>query len=118
MRTQTLHRLHEAHPRQFAMKCLATLYIWWPKIYRDIQVHGENCIECVKADKGQKIMCRERRHDWDNPDDIEDGHLDEESSSSGDISNALRYVPTSSGSPVKVLSRTEKRKTLDVENPI
>ena len=48
-----LHRLHEAHPGQFAMKILATQYIWWPEIYREIQVHGEKCIECVKA--GEKL---------------------------------------------------------------
>ena len=70
LRTTMLHRLHEAHPGQFAMKSLATLYIWWPKIYREIHVQGENCIECVKADKGQKIITRERLHDWNNPDDI------------------------------------------------
>ena len=62
-------------------------------------------------------MCRERRHDWDTPDDIEDGHLDEESSSSDEMSNAVRYVITSSGSPVKFLSR-KKRKALDIENPV
>ena len=48
------HRLHEAHPGQFAMKSLATQYIWWPKIYREIQVHGESCIECVKTGKNLK----------------------------------------------------------------
>ena len=51
-----LRRLHEAHPGQFAMKSLATQYIWWPKIYREIQVHGENCIECVKAGKCLKPL--------------------------------------------------------------
>ena len=51
-----LHRLHEAHPGQFAMKSLATQYIWWPKIYRKIQVHGKNCIECVKAGKNLKPL--------------------------------------------------------------
>ena len=39
LRTTMLHRLHEAHPSQFAMKSPATLYIWWPKIYREIQAH-------------------------------------------------------------------------------
>ena len=63
-------------------------------------------------------MYRDRRHDWNTPDDIEDGHLDENSSSSDDIANAVRYVPTSSGSPVKVLSRAEKREALGVESPI
>ena len=33
-------------------------------------------------DKGRKLMSRERRHDWDAPDDVEDGDLDENSSSS------------------------------------
>ena len=37
-------------------------------------------------------MSRERRHDWDTPDDIEDGDLDDNSSSSDDISNALALV--------------------------
>ena len=76
----------------------------------------EQTLLCL--DKGQKIMCRERRHDWDTPDDIEDGHLDEESSSSDEMSNAVRYVITSSGSPVIFLSFTEKRKALDIENPV
>ena len=53
-------------------------------------------------------MSRERRHDWDAPDDVDDGDLDKNSSSSDDISNAVRYVPTSAGSPVKVLSRAVK----------
>ena len=69
-------------------------------------------------DKGQKLIGRERRQDCFTPDDIEDGHLDEESSSSEYISNAVRYVPTSSVSPVKVLSRTAKRKTLGIEIPV
>ena len=59
-------------------------------------------------------MCRDRRNDCDAPDDIEDGHLDDESFSSDDIANATRYVPTSSGSPVNVLSRSEKRKAVGV----
>ena len=66
-------------------------------------------------DKGRKLMSRERRHDWDAPDDVEDGDLDENSSSSNDISNAVRYVPTSAGSPVKVLSRAEKRDALGIK---
>ena len=321
LRSTMLNRLHEAHPCQFATKSLATQYIWWPKIYREIQVHGENCIECVKAgknlkplinhttlgklptveepnqdmeldfagplllvwgtkkyilvcvdifskfpsaqitsstsaksiinflskyialhgiprnirtdqgsgfiskevrefchehnikvifssvgdhratglverlirtikerllvmaqerpkpllefallkiikclrtvtqqslncspfeahfgrspntiwhnlvkspssnnldwnkillciDKGKNLMSRERRHDWDAPDDIEDGDVYENSSSSEDISNAVRYVPTSAGSPVKVLSRAEKRDALGINDSI
>ena len=66
-------------------------------------------------DKGRKLMSREKRHHWDAPDDIEDGDLDEISSSSDDISNAVRYVPTSAGSPVKVLSRAEKRDALGIK---
>ena len=57
LKSTMLHRLHESHPGQFAMKILATQYIWWPKkIYREIQVHGENCIECVKAGKNLKPL--------------------------------------------------------------
>ena len=56
LRSTMLNRLHEAHPGQFAMKSLATQYIWWPKIYLEIQVHGENCIECVKAGKNLKPL--------------------------------------------------------------
>ena len=72
----------------------------------------------LPIEKRQKLMCRDRKHDLDTPVDIEDGYLDEDSSSSDDISNAVRYVPTSSGSPVKVLSRAEKREALGVENPV
>ena len=63
-------------------------------------------------------MSRERRHDWDAPDDLEDGDVDENSSSSEDISNAVRYVPTSAGSPVKVLSRAEKRDALGIKDSV
>ena len=56
LRSTMLNRLHEAHPGQFAMKSLATQYIWWPKIYLEIQVHGENCIEFVKAGKNLKPL--------------------------------------------------------------
>ena len=31
LRSARLHQLHEAHPGQFAMKSLATQYIWWQK---------------------------------------------------------------------------------------
>ena len=72
----------------------------------------------LRIEKRQKLMCRDRKHDLDTPVDIEDGYLDEDSSSSDDISNAVRYVPTSSGFPVKVLSRAEKREALGVENPV
>ena len=71
---------------------------------------------CV--DKGKKLMSRERRHDWDAPDDIEDGDVDENSTSSEDISNAVRYVPTSTESPVKVLFRAEKRDALGIKDSI
>ena len=49
LRSTMLHRLH-------AMKNLAIQYIWWPKFYREIQVHGENCIECVKAGKNLQSL--------------------------------------------------------------
>ena len=60
-------------------------------------------------------MSREGRHDWDAPDDIEDGNLDANSSSSDDIANAVRYVPASAGSSVEVLSRAEKRDALGIK---
>ena len=63
-------------------------------------------------------MSRELRHDWDAPDDIEDGDLDENLSSSDDIANAVKYVPTSAGFPVKVLSRAEKRDALGIKNSV
>ena len=40
------------------LKRQATLYIWWPKIYREIQVHGESYIECVKSGKKLKPLTR------------------------------------------------------------
>ena len=61
-------------------------------------------------------MSRKKRHDWNAPDDIEHGDLDENSISSDDNSNAVRYVPTSAGSPVKVLSRLGHKK-LSAEHP-
>ena len=68
--------------------------------------------------QGKKLTCRDRRHDWDDPVYIEDGYLDDKSSSSKDIAKAGSYVPASSGSPVKVFSRSEKRAALDVANPV
>ena len=70
------------------------------------------------TDKGRKLMSREGRHYWDTPVDIEDGDLDENSSSSDDISNAVRCVTTSLGSPVKVLSRAEKKDAIGVKNSV
>ena len=62
LRSIMLHRLHEAHPGQFAMKTLATLYIWWPQIDREIQVYGENCIECVKTGNNLKPLAKHDKH--------------------------------------------------------
>ena len=74
LRTRMLHRLHEEDNRQFAMKSLATLYIWWTKIYREIQFHWENCIEYVKIGKDRKHddyqlvrWVTVNRSFWDNP---------------------------------------------------
>ena len=61
-----LHQLHGAHPGHFALKNLATLYIWWPKIYHELLVYGENCIECVKADKKFQTIIKTRRS-WEIP---------------------------------------------------
>ena len=72
----------------------------------------------LSTEKRRKLMCRNRRLDWDASDDIEDGHLDDESSSSDDLPNATRYVPTSSGSPVKIFFRSEKQKALGMANPV
>ena len=66
----------------------------------------------------KKSNVPDRRHDWDAPGVLEDGNLDDESSSSEDMENATRYVPTSSRSPVKLLSRSEKQKGLGVANPV
>ena len=63
-------------------------------------------------------MSRDRRYDCDAPDEVEDGYIDEDSSSSDDNTNAVNYVATSLGSPVKVLSRAVKRKALVVANPV
>ena len=54
-----LHRSDGAHPGHFALKILATLYIWWPKTYHETQVYGENCIECVKAGKSLKSLLKQ-----------------------------------------------------------
>ena len=31
---------------------------WWRKIYQEIQVHGENCIECVEAGKNLNPLAK------------------------------------------------------------
>ena len=56
-------------------------------------------------------MSRDRRHDWDAPDYIEAGHVDDDSSSSDDVANAVNYVPP-------YFPRTEKRKALGIANPL
>ena len=43
--------LHEAHPGQFGMKCLAE-YMWWPNIYH----HENSCSQCLKAGKNLKVL--------------------------------------------------------------
>ena len=97
LRSTMLNRLHEAHPGQFAMKSLKII-----KCLRTVTQESLNCspfeahfgrspntiwLNLVKSpssnnldwnktllciDKGKKLMSRERRHDWDAPDDIED----------------------------------------------
>ena len=56
LRTPIISRLQEAPSGKFAMKRLSLQYAWWPKIYREIQVHAENCIECAKAGKNLKLL--------------------------------------------------------------
>ena len=51
-----LSRLHEAHSGKFAMKSVALQFVWLPTIYREIQVHIENWIECVKAGMNLKPL--------------------------------------------------------------
>ena len=46
LRNATMKTLHETHPGQFGMKCLAQ-YIWWPHFNRQIYFHGINCSECT-----------------------------------------------------------------------
>ena len=58
-------------------------------------------------DMGRKPMSRDRYHDWDAQDHIEVGYVDDDSSSSEDVANATKYVPTSLRSPVKLLSRAQ-----------
>ena len=48
------------------------------------------------------------------PDVIKNGLIDEDSSSSDEVAKPTNYVPSSSGSPVKLLSHSEKRKVLSV----
>ena len=63
-------------------------------------------------------MCQDRRHDWDTPDDIEDRDLDDNSSSSDDISNAVRYVPISAGTPVKTSPAKKKEMRYALRIPV
>ena len=58
-------------------------------------------------------MCLERQHDWDAPDYIENWHLDDDSTSSEDVANASKYVLSNSGSPISVLTSTQKQNDLE-----
>ena len=52
-------------------------------------------------------MSRDRYHDWDAQNHIEVGYVDDDSSSSEDVANATKYVPTSLRFPVKTVSRAQ-----------
>ena len=52
-----LHRLFGCY---WSLKSLANLYIWWPKIYRETQSHGENCIKCFNAGKNLKHLSKHK----------------------------------------------------------
>ena len=56
-------------------------------------------------DRGRRMMCRDRRDHWDSLDHIEDAEIDRSDSSSDEFSKPIKYVPTSAGSPVKVLRK-------------
>ena len=63
-------------------------------------------------------MCLERQHDWDAPDYIENGHLEDDSSSSENVVNASKYVLSNSGSSISVLNSTQKQKDMGMKNQI
>ena len=50
LRNAMMKTLHETHPGQFGMRCLAQ-YIWWPHINTQFYFHGINCSECTSAGK-------------------------------------------------------------------
>ena len=55
------------------------------------------------------MMCRDRRDIWDAPDKIEDVELDGCDSSSDELTNATKYVPTKAGSQTRFLGKAQKR---------
>ena len=57
---------------------------------------------------GRRMMCRDRRDTWDASDKIEDADLDGCDSSSDELTNATKYVPTKAGSPVRFLGKAHK----------
>ena len=115
LRTVTQQSLNCSNFEAHFVRSPNTIWHNLVKLPSSSNVDWNKTLLCI--DKGRKLTCRDRRLDWDTPDDIEDGDLDENSSSSDDISDAVRYIPTSAGSPVKVLSRAEKRVALGVKDP-
>ncbi|CAB0006471.1 unnamed protein product [Nesidiocoris tenuis] len=49
LQDQMLNALHEGHPGEAAMKSIATLQVWWPKINQKIESFVKNCEGCQKT---------------------------------------------------------------------
>ena len=48
-RQSVLEELHDSHLGTSKMKSLARAYIWWPKLYRDIENLVRSCILCQQT---------------------------------------------------------------------
>ena len=45
-RKDVLAELHEGHPGMTRMKSLARMYVWWPRMEKDIESSVSSCTEC------------------------------------------------------------------------
>ena len=61
-RKPILNHLHRGHPGQEKM-IDAAMYIWWPKMHREIIKKSESCTECTAY--GKNIKTLKPRSNWD-----------------------------------------------------
>ena len=45
-RKMVLPELHEDHPGMTKMKSLAQMYVWWPRMEKDIEQSVQSCVSC------------------------------------------------------------------------
>ena len=64
-REAVISLLHEGHPGVTRMKRLARLYVWWPRINKDLEFAVKTCGNCQEH---QKAPSQAPMHPWEWPD--------------------------------------------------